>query len=149
MHPEELAMLGHCISMVLCCSYQIPLGSELEYVTPSDYMYASWRVDHASALYKHGSILFIPNTSWLWARVCHFIRMSYTSFKTFSQCKRYEKPRPIFNLVYSSKLANGNLQFEHIIMLFNLPQNDSGCLKCYFVCLQSYSDCPKSYFDWP
>ena len=123
MHPEELVMLGHCISMVLCCSYQIPLGSELEYVTPSDYMYASRRVGHASALYKHGSILFISNTSWFWTRVCHSIRISYTSLKHFHKVTGMENQGLFSILVYSSKLANGNLQFVDIILRFKLLQN--------------------------
>ena len=36
MHPEELIMFVHCTSMVLSCSYQTPLGFELEHVTPSE-----------------------------------------------------------------------------------------------------------------
>ena len=36
MHPEELFMLVHCIDRILSCSYQTPLGSELEFVTSSE-----------------------------------------------------------------------------------------------------------------
>ena len=105
-------MLVHCISMVLSCSYQTPLGSELEHVTPSE---------------AHTPVL-----------------------KHFHNVKGMKNKGLFSILVYSSKLANGSLHFEDIIMHFKLPQNDSDYLKISknsSDCLKHYFDCPKSYFE--